>query len=154
MPWRQSEINTKQASIAFCLYAVSFLAFLIFWINTMTGAIAAGSLLFAAISLWLLTGVLAVRTQFFLIDRSAWKNVAAFHWEERNRDRLVTVFILWNIANIVVLALDATLRKTDVSFAVYPWFMLASISCGYVALMRRCAGLAFPMPAPKPEPEE
>lgn len=154
MPWRRSEINAKQASIALCLYAVSFLAFLMFWVNAMVAAAIAPAYLFAAITLWLLTGFLAVRTQFSLINPNAWKAVPACQWEEHQRDRMITTFILWNIANIAALALDAALRKTGAEFVVYPWFMLFSITAGYGALMRRCAALAFPPIASTMEQKE
>jgi len=133
---------------------VSFMAFLGFWIDVMFGTLTDVAFLIAIMSLWLLAGVLAVRTQFFYIERKAWERVALCRWEKRNRDALATGFFLWNILNIVVLAIDATLRKTGANSAAYPWFMLASISLGYTALLWRCAALAFPALNNRQEPEK
>lgn len=132
------DLNSKQAVLALGLYAISIAAFLFFWTKVMFGGLSVGTLLIASVLLWLLTGVLAVRTQFFIISRTAWG------LDEGMRDSLATVFILWNITNIAILALDAAMRKAGSDAIVYPWFMLLSISLGYGALMRRCAALAFP----------
>ena len=154
MPEGRRDNNARQALLAFCLYAVSFMAFLVFCIDVMFGSLTDVSVLIAVISLWLLSGVLAVRTQFFYIDRKAWERVALCRWERRNRETLATGFFLWNILNIVVLAIDATLRKTGANSAAYPWFMLASISLGYVTLLWRCAALGFPSLNTRQEPEK
>ncbi len=138
-------MNAKQALLALCLYAVSYGAFLCFWIDVMLSTAAHLAFLVSSASLWLLSGVLAIRTQFFYIDRKAWNRVPLCRWEKRNRDTLATAFFLWNILNIIVLAVDATLRKTGATSAAYPWFMMASISLGYAALAWRCAVLAFPV---------
>jgi hypothetical protein len=154
MPERRKDINARQALLALCLYAVSFIAFLVFWIDVMFGSLTDVVFLIAVMSLWLLSGILAIRTQFFYIERKAWDRVALCRWEKHNRDALATGFFLWNILNIVVLAIDATLRKTGANSATYPWFMLASISLGYASLLWRCAALAFPSLNKQQEPEK
>lgn len=153
MPQSRKDNDARQALLALSLYGVSFLAFLGFWVDVMFGSKTDIAVLIAIVSLWLLSGVLAVRTQFFYIDRKAWDRVALCRWEKRNRDALATSFFLWNILNIVVLAIDATLRKTGANSATYPWFMLASISLGYATLLWRCAALAFPSLNRQKEPE-
>ncbi|MEE4187583.1 MAG: hypothetical protein V2I76_03945 [Roseobacter sp.] len=140
----RTDMNARQALLALGLYVLSFAAFLWFWVDVMFGSLTDGVFLVTAMSLWLLSGVLAIRTQFFYIDRKAWENVALCRWEKRNREALATAFILWNIANVVVLAIDATLRKTGATSAFYPWFMLVSISVGYGWLLWRCAALGIP----------
>ncbi|MGA9412180.1 MAG: hypothetical protein WBV78_17265 [Roseobacter sp.] len=154
MPERRKDNNARQALLALCLYAVSFMAFLAFWFDVMFRLQTDVGILIAISSLWLLSGVLAIRTQFFYIDRKAWDRVALCRWEKRNREALATGFFLWNILNIVVLAIDATLRKTGANSAAYPWFMLTSISLGYASLMWRCAALTFPSLNRRHEPEK
>lgn len=143
MPVTRRDGNARQALLALGLYTLSFVAFLCFWVDVMFSDGTDAAFLATMMSLWLLSGALAIRTQFFYIDRRAWDRVALCRWERRNREALATAFILWNITNIVVLAVDATLRKAGVSAATYPWFMLLSISVGYGALLWRCAALAL-----------
>lgn len=154
MPGGRKDNNARQAFVALCLYAVSFIAFLAFWADVMFGSQTDVGVLITIASLWLLSGVLAVRTQFFYIEKKAWERVALCRWERRNRETLATGFFLWNILNIVVLAIDATLRKTGANSATYPWFMLATISLGYAALLWRCAALAYPSLNRRQEPEK
>lgn len=154
MPLNRADINARQALLAFGLYAVSFVTFLCFWVDVMFLEGTHAAFLVSMMSLWLLSGALAIRTQYFYIDRKAWDRVPLCRWERRNRDTLVTAFILWNIINVVVLAIDATLRKTGAPGATYPWFMLVSISLGYGMLLWRCAVLSWPAITAVAETEE
>lgn len=145
MPLNRRDDNARQALLALGLYLVSWAAFLCFWVDVMYSDRTDAAFLAILMSLCLLAGALAIRTQFFYIDRRAWDRVALCMWERRNREAITTAFILWNILNILVLAIDATLRKAGTDGATYPWFMMVSISLGYGSVLWRCAALGLPL---------
>ncbi len=138
-----TEFDSRQAFNAFCLYAVSYAGFLYFWAAMVFGQLPTGLMLMLSLAIWLGCGMLAIRTHLWSINRKAWQSVRLWQWAAARSDALRTSFVLWNICNVVVLGIDAALRKTGTVSAAYPWFMFLTIGMGYGAALWLCASLAI-----------
>ncbi len=145
--------DSRQAFNAFCLYALSYAGFLYFWAAMVFGQLPTGAILTLCTAVWLGCGAYAIRTHLWSIDRKAWQSVRLWQWAAERADALRTSFVLWNICNVVVLGIDAALRKTGTVSAAYPWFMFLTIGMGYGAALWLCASMAT-QSANTPEFEE
>ena len=137
-----SDLDSRQAFNAFCLYSSSYAGFLYFWAAMVFGQLPTGVYLMFSLLVWIGCGMLALRAHLWSIDRKAWSSVWLWQWAAARSDMLRTAFVLWNICNVGALAIDATLRKTGTLSAAYPWFMLLSIGTAYGAALWLCASLA------------
>ena len=137
-----TDTDSRQAFNAFCLYALSYAGFLYFWAAMVFNQLPMGAILTLSTAIWLGCGVLAIRTHLWSIDRKAWQTVPVWQWAAARSDALRTSFVLWNICNLLVLGIDAALRKTGTVSAAYPWFMFLTIGMGYGAALWLCGSLA------------
>ncbi len=136
------QLDVKQAFRSFCLYALSFAGFLYFWAASVFGQLPGGTMLWLSFMIWIAAGILALHFHLWSIDRNLWQLIPLWRWIRAHSEALVTAFILWNISNVVVLAIDASLRVQGTSSALYPWFMFLSIGAAYAAALFLCGSLA------------
>ncbi|MEM9576460.1 MAG: hypothetical protein AAF999_05555 [Pseudomonadota bacterium] len=140
---RDRQSGVKQAFRSFCLYALSFAGFLYFWAASVFGHLPGGLILWLSVMVWIGAGIAALHLHIWSIDSTLWQRIPLWRWVRSRTETLVTAFILWNISNVVVLALDASQRVQGTSGALYPWFMFLSISAAYGTALFLCGSLAI-----------